>query len=61
MLDIKGNVKTLKIINWHILNTHLVLKCILDWIKTKKVISSWMSSSFHIIKQLVLTRDIDNF
>jgi len=29
--------------------------------KGKKVISSWMSSSFQIIKQLLFTTDKDNF
>ena len=36
MLDIKNNDKTLKIISRHILNTDLVLKCILKGVKAKK-------------------------
>ena len=35
MLDIKGNVKTLQIINWHILSTRLVYKCVKKGVKTK--------------------------
>ena len=54
MLDIKSNVKTLKIVSWHILTTQLALKCIFKGGKGKKVISSWMSSSFQIIQPLYL-------
>ena len=54
MLDIKNTAKTIQIITWNILDTHLVLKCILKRVKGKRVISAWMSYSFQIIEQLIL-------
>ena len=53
MLDLKSNVKTLKIISGHKLNRHLSFKCILKGVMARNVISTQMSSCFQIIKQLI--------
>ena len=59
MLDIKSNVKTLKIIK--LLNTHLVLKCILKGVKAKNafLLNVVFLSNHQTI--IIFTRDIDNF